>query len=435
MKKSKLIILSALTAMSLTSCSLFNDDDIVVENHFSVKEEAGSTESTGVKVGDVEAIKVSDVPGASVFKNVVYSNLPDGKIENTYKTGGANYTKYNVNDGEDYVADKNNNNFDLYVPANLDREQEHNVILFIHGGAWISGLKSHVNPYVKLFANEGYIAATIEYTLLSKDMDDPSLSIFRDLDEIDACVTTMVSCLKSLGFKEDKLSLVIGGASSGAHLAMLYAYSRATHPLPIKFIVDAVGPTDIQEDVWKAFKVTSEEELNAALDAGIEYTTIKAKKDENELRVLPVAGQGYDWNEYQTMRIANGMCGLPFELSEVEASTTDEKKETVTDKTSDVYKSIVSDTLSGEKLLSVTYHLKSSVKIPILCAYAGKDSVVGIGQFANLEDAMIHNSDKYVKGTDYEFFYFKNCGHVDLDTDTEQYTAFSNKILDWLKNK
>ena len=433
MKKSKYIILSVLSAMALTSCSLFNDDDIKVENHFSPKQDSTSIVVSEEKIGDVNAIKVEDVPTSLVFKNVPYSNKDGNKIKNTYTT--AKGFKYNVNNGDDYDTDKNNNNFDLYVPEEAAKDKDQNVVLFIHGGAWISGLKTDVNPYVKLFANKGYISATIEYTLLNKDMNDNSLSVFRDLDEIDACIQTIKESLVGLGYSADKLHLVIGGASSGAHLAMLYSYSRGSAcPMDIKFIVDAVGPTDIQESVWKAFKCADEAEYNAALDAGIEYSTIKARSDADKLKVLPVAGQGYDWTEYQTMRIANGMCGLPFSLAEVEASTTDENKVIVTDKTSGVYKSIVSDPNSGEKLLSVTHYLKTSSKIPMLCAYAGEDSVVGIGQFANLQNVMV-NEKSYVEGTDYEFFYFKNCGHVNLDKDAETYEAFSNAILNWLENK
>ena len=430
MKKSKYIILSVLSAMALTSCSLFNDDDIKVENHFSPKQDSTAIVVSEEKIGDVNAIKVDDVPTSLVFKNVPYSNKDGNKIKNTYTT--AKGFKYNVNNGGDYDVNKNDNNFDLYVPAEASKESHQNVVLFIHGGAWISGLKTDVNPYVKLFANKGYISATIEYTLLNKDMNDKSLSVFRDLDEIDACIETIKASLVELGYSAEKLHLVIGGASSGAHLAMLYSYSRgSTCPMDIKFIVDAVGPTDIQESAWKAFNCADETEYNAALDAGIEFSTIDAR-GASGLKALPVAGQGYDWNEYQTMRIANGMCGLPFELSEVEASSADQV--TVDNHSSDLYKSIVSDSNSGEKLLSVTYYLKSSGKIPMLCAYAGKDSVVGIGQFANLQNVM-ENEKSYVKGTDYEFFYFKECGHVNLDTDAEQYAAFSNKILDWLESK
>lgn len=416
--------------MALTSCSLFKDDDIVVENHFNSKEEASTVVESDVKAGGVAATTSSNVPGAMVFKNVVYSNMEDGKIENTYKTGGVNYTKYNVNEGQDYVADKNNNNFDMYIPEGVNKKADQNVVLFIHGGAWISGLKSHVNPYVQMFANKGYIAATIEYTLLDANLLDDTkadksaknseLSIFRDLDEIDACIYTMKKCLLELGF-EGNLNLVIGGASSGAHLAMLYSYSRgANSPMPIKFIVDAVGPTDIQVDAWKAFKNEDDRNATNALDKDV----IKDK----ELVALSVSGQSYDWNEYQTMRIANGMCGLPFSLTEVEEAALDEKKESV-DTSKPVYESIVGDPVSGEKLLSVTNYMTSANKIPMLCAYAGKDGVVGVNQYATLQKKMVS------VGTEYEFFYFKDCGHVNLDTDETQYEAFTNKIVNWLETK
>ncbi len=430
--------------MALTSCSLFKDDDIVVENHFKSKEEASTVVESDVKAGGVAATTSSDVPGAMVFKNVEYYNSTEGKkIKNSYKTG-AKFAEYNINKGEDYDADPNNNNFDMYIPEGIDKTKDQNVVLFIHGGAWISGLKSHVNPYVKMFANKGYVSATIEYTLLDADLLDEAkadkelknseLSVFRDLDEIDACIFTMKKCLKELGFDEDKLHLVIGGASSGAHLAMLYSYSRAaTCPMPIKFIVDAVGPTDIKEDVWKTFNAASQEEYNTMLADGIEHSAIESKRTSGDLKALPVSGQDYAWNEYQTMRIANGMCGLPFSLSEVEAAAADEKKETV-NHSKPVYESIVSDTESGQDLLSVTHYLKTSAKIPMLCAYSGKDNIVGIGQFANLQYAMEHDAG-YVKGTDYEYFFFKECGHVNLDSDKTQYEAFTNKIVNWLETK
>ena len=423
MKKSKYIIVSLLSAMALTSCSLFKDDDIVVENHFNAKGQVEEQKEAEAKIGDVESQRVDDVPNALVFKNIVYSNKEGGKIENTYTT--ANGFKYNVNEGADYVADKNNNNFDLYVPDGADRSKDQNVVLFIHGGAWISGLKTHVNPYVKKFASEGYIAATIEYTLLNQEMNNTSLSIFRDLDEISACLSTMKKSLKELGFNESKLHLVLGGASSGAHLAMLYAYSRGVgHVCPfddIKFLIDVVGPTDIRADVWKKFVDPDDRENPNALRSGA------TQQGAGHLADLNIAGQTNTWNDYQTMKIANGMCGLPYPLSEVEASTHD--NETVDDTSSPMYKSLVSNSDSAEWLLSVTYHMNDTNKIPMICAYAGNDQVVGVSQFANLEAKMID------AGTEYEFVYFKNCGHVDLDSDETQYNELITKILNWMATK
>ena len=435
MKKAKYIILSVLSAMALTSCSLFNDKDIVVENHFNEKGQTVEEKEAEAKIGDVESQRLDDVPNTLVFKNIVYSNMEGNKIKNTYVTASPYEFKYNVNGGENYDVDKNNNNFDLYVPDGAVRSQDQNVVLFIHGGAWISGLKTQVNPYVKKFAAEGYIAATIEYTLLNQAMDDDSLSVFRDLDEIDACLYTMKQSLVSLGFTGN-LNIVLGGASSGAHLAMLYAYSRDSKRVcpfgNVKFLIDAVGPTDIDEYVWKAFKCANQAEYDAALNAGIEFTAIEDRRSADALQELQVAGQSYYWNEYQTMRIANGMCGLPFSLSEVEAAAKDATL-TEVDHSTDVYKSIVCETvlgkLSGQELLSVTTYMTDSNKIPMICAYAGRDAVIGVAHFASLQSML----DGF--GTEYEYFYFKNCGHANLDTDETTYNAFIAKILNWMATK
>ena len=440
MKKNRLIILSALSVLALTSCSLFNDDDVdmKVENHFNSPEQASAPATPKETVNGVgsQDVKLGDTD-ALLFKNVEYSNTEDGKIKNSYTT--ANGFLFNTNNGQDYEVSSTDNNFDMYIPENLDRTQNHNVVLFIHGGAWVSGAKTHVNPYIKEFTKRGYIAATIEYTLLSKasltedTMDDDTLaknrtiSIFRDLDEIDACIYTMKDCLVKLGFS-GTLSLVIGGASSGSHLAMLYSYSRGSESAfgAPKFIINAVGPTDIKENVWKAFSFATEEDYNAALegDDALGYTRIHNAETSGNLQPLKVSGAEFNWNEYQTMRIANGMCGFPYTPAQVSA-TTDEEKTTV-NHTSDVYKDMVSNTVNGESLLSVTNYIDSLHNIPMICGYGGHDSIVGIAQYANLQTALQD------AGIDHAFYYFKDCGHTDLDKDETQYNNFMNKIVDWL---
>ena len=436
MKKTRLIVLSALSALALTSCNLFNDNDVnmKIENNFNTPEQASAPATPKETVNGVgsQDVKLGDTD-ALLFKNVVYSNTEDGKIKNTYTT--ANGFKFNTNNGEDYEASSTDNNFDMYIPENLNKTANHTVVLFIHGGAWVSGAKTHVNPYIKEFTKRGYISATIEYTLLSKaaltedEMDDDTLaknrtiSIFRDLDEIDACIYTMKDCLVKLGFT-GTLSLAIGGASSGSHLAMLYSYSRGSESAlgTPKFIINAVGPTDIKPNVWKAFIDDSDTVLNG----GIDKTAIDSQP--SNLKALGVSGASFEWNEYQTMRIANGMCGFPYTPAEVSATANAGKTE-VANKTSDVYKAMVSDTVNGESLLSVTNYISSSNKIPMLCGYGGKDSIVGIAQFANLQGKLIEED------VDYECFYFKNCGHTDLDKDETTYNAFMDKIVDWLATK
>ena len=431
MKKKALFALLVGALLPLSSCSLFNDDDLSFKNEYHVAEEkedlTGKTVLDGV-IG-VESPKVED---SLVFKDLYYAN-EEGKIVNTYKVGGVNENQFHVNNDQDYVGDPDENNYDLYVPNTAKRDDKHLVMLFIHGGAWVSGLKTDMNQYVYEFANQGYITATIKYTLLNKNSllvegtDNPELSLFRDLDEIDACIASIKANLAKLGFDTSKTQLAIGGGSSGAHLTMLYAYSRGQRsPLPIKFLLNAVGPTDITPDTWMKFKANEDD----CLDAGIDKTAIAAQKSASNLETLNISFEGVDlkWNEYQTMRVANGMCGFPYSSEDIAAASDSSKEEIV-------HANAASNAMTvgencGEKLLSVTHWITSENKIPVICAYAGKDRVVGINQYATLQAAL--EGAGYVKGTNFEFVYFKTAGHTNINAATDE-TAY-NELITHLTN-
>ena len=402
--------------MGLTGCGLFNDDDIKIKNSYNVPVETPEEDPDALKINGVAAQEFEQVPEAYCFKNISYAT--DDYVPNTYKDKSF---KYEVNGNENYPANRTSNNYDLYVPYSAPKDKDHVVILFIHGGAWVSGFKTDVNPYVFDFANRGYITATIKYTLLSREMNDTSLSIFRNLDEINACIASIKSSLEELGFDTSKSHLVIGGASSGAHLSMLYSYSRGNESaIPISFIVNAVGPVDIKPENWKCFKANVED----CVTAGVTYSAIKTQSDADNLSPLHIAGEPAEtkWNVYQTMRIANGMCGLPYPLSVVEAATSD--KETISDPSNAAYVSMT-EANGGEDLLSVTHYISASNKIPMVCAYAGRDGTVGIAQFAKLQKALMD-----VSFTDYDFIYFPDCDHTQISEnyDKAHYDEFTNKI-------
>ena len=437
MKKKKLLLIPLILSslMCLTSCNEVQSffSELLDENAFSFSNQYNPPVSTTEQVipdgaivaGGVMAKDAEETPNAYCFKNISYAK--NDSIENTYKIGGVNQNEFDVNDNENYPGSMYDNNFDLYVPKDLAKDQKHVVILFIHGGAWISGFKTDVNSYVHAFANKGYITATIKYTLLNKSMDDKSLSIFRDLDEIDACIGSIKSALEDLDFDTSKSNLVIGGASSGAHLAMLYSYSRGHRsPLPIKFVIDAVGPVDIKPENWKGYSSMNAEEFQAALEAGVGYTQIESLRSEGKLAPLKVSDGStvsYNWNDYQTMRIANGMCGIPYTAAEIEAATDSAKTEIVTPNAAS---NAMTKAGGGEDQLSVTYWMnKTTNRFPIVCAYAGKDGVVGIAQYAALEHAMDTLS------IEHEYFYFKESGHTNISEDATQYNSFVNKINDW----
>ena len=431
MKKTKLLTLPilAFALLGLSACALFNDDDMKHENVYNPPSEEyvpPEKDPNGIYIGDVKAKEDKEgVTNTYFFESIWYAK--DGKITNTYKSGGANENEFNVNGGEDFIGTKANNNYDLYVPKSELANKKHTVILFIHGGAWVSGFKSDVNPFVHEFANRGFIAATIKYTLLKESMDDSSRSIFRNLDEIDACVTSIKESLVELFASREvalnpdtQLELVIGGASSGSHLTMLYCYSRgAQAALTPKLIVNAVGPTDIKPEVWKKLATSSEH--------GPESIEKDSGNSLADLTIASTKQEGKKWDEYNTMRIANGMCGMPYTLEQVRAATEDES--TISDTNNEAYKAMTKVN-GGEDQLSVTHYITAGNKIPMIAAYAGMDSVVGINQFATLQTALEANG--YVKNTNYDFFYFRDSNHTQIDEahGGSVYTNFIDKIVE-----
>lgn len=440
MRKMRILELGIFAALliGVTGCGAIMNNVPTSSGDVSSSSETSESSSSSSEInpstpvaGGVPAETHSNVPNAYYFDSIPYfDKTEDGSyyVKNTYKNGGINHKEYNVNNGKDFKVLKQKNNFDLYVPRSLDKNANNTVVLFIHGGAWISGLKRDVNPYVHEFANRGYISATLKYTLLNADMNDTSLSVFRDLDEIDACINSIKLALEDLHFDTSKVNIAIGGASSGAHLTMLYTYSRGDNcPLPIKFIVNAVGPVDIKSEGWKCFNGNIEEAL--APEDALSYSKIEAQKAAGNLGTLPIAGQKDEdknqiyWNEYQTLRISNGMCGLPFSLDTVKAAS--ENKQDISDTSNEAYVSM-SKANGGQDLLSVTYWMnKSATKYPMVCAYAGKDSIVGIAQYARLEKAMDDN------GVDHDYVYFRNANHTDIskEFDETHYKQFVGYII------
>ena len=429
MKKKALFALLIGALLPLSSCTLFNDDDLAFKNEYKVAEEAEDTSDKTV-VNGVIGVETPKVEDCLVFKDVYYGNN-ENKIVNTYKVGGDNANQFHVNGDQDYESDPDDNNYDLYVPNSVNKNEKHLVMLFIHGGAWVSGLKTQMNEYCFEFAKKGYITATVKYTLLNKESllqegtDNPELSVFRDLDEIDACISSIKSVLGSLGFDTSKTQLAIGGASSGSHLTMLYAYSRGKKAaLPIKFLLNGVGPTDITPKTWMKFKAN--EDVILEDENALTKSSIATQKAADNLETLNIIFEGVDlqWNDYQTMRVANGMCGFPYTSAQIAASSSD--KENI-DNPNEASDAMIDGDNCGEKLLSVTHWITSENKIPIICAYAGKDRVVGINQYATLQSALDtagYTSDEY------KFVYFKTAGHMDINAKTDA-TAYG-KLLDHL---
>jgi acetyl esterase/lipase len=130
---------------------------------------------------------------------------------------------------------------DVYLPADRNTSSTKALIL-VHGGAWIGGDKADMTTVVlglkSLLPN--YAIFNINYRLAIL----PNGNLWpTQLDDVNVAVDFISSKASEYKFNNTKMS--IGGASSGAHLALLKAYKHNNGS--IKAVIDMFGPTNMPD--------------------------------------------------------------------------------------------------------------------------------------------------------------------------------------------
>ena len=322
------------------------------------------------------------------------SYAKDNKIKNTFKINCENYNEIigNLNDGRDYLKNERNY-YNLFIPyISLKRKDKFNgIILFIHGGAWLIGEKENVEYLCIRYAKYGYITAEMSYTLLLEKYKE--YSIFRILDEVTACIESIKEQLITKGFDESKLELGIGGYSSGAHIALLYGYSIKNIPLPLKFLIDFVGPVSLEPDYW--FKPKDKESI---------LEDLEPKDIEKAFKENKLIGTSDFEGVYAVLM--NGFLGKRF---------TDEQMKDMIDEKN---KTIKKDNKKYIELLNIVKFtfpttFVNSKAVPTLCKYGGNDSIIGVVHYSALKKL----SEKY--GNKLKLVYMKNAEHDLISYDNE----------------
>lgn len=127
---------------------------------------------------------------------------------------------------------------DIYLPANRSATTT-NVIILIHGGAWIEGDKNDFAGYITTLKQRlpGYAIININYRLAINNQNPfPA----QEMD-IKKAIEFIYSKTGEYAISKNFALL---GASAGGHLALLHAYKYES-PVKIKAVVDFFGPTDL----------------------------------------------------------------------------------------------------------------------------------------------------------------------------------------------
>ena len=157
------------------------------------------------------------------------------------KDASANENSYTVFKEVSYGASAAEK-MDIYLPAGHTAANTPAIVL-IHGGAWVSGDKAEFSDAVTALQSHlgDYALFNINYRLLGFDGTNPWPT---QLNDVEAAIDFIVSQAETYRFNPDKL--VIVGASAGAHLGLLKAYSRNTGGR-IKAVIDLFGPVDMKD--------------------------------------------------------------------------------------------------------------------------------------------------------------------------------------------
>ncbi|MBQ7540731.1 MAG: alpha/beta hydrolase [Clostridia bacterium] len=133
----------------------------------------------------------------------------------------------------------------LFLPERIDPQKPTDVLLTIHGGAWVSGSAKIFYEDCRAAAKAGYIAASMNY---SKIFNGASASDM--VNEIGLAISAMKADLEARGIQPGKL--IMAGHSAGAHIMLLYAYAEYKHcPMDIAFVVSNCAAADFLIDAEK----------------------------------------------------------------------------------------------------------------------------------------------------------------------------------------
>lgn len=159
---------------------------------------------------------------------------------------------------ENIVYKTNNNGeslaLDIYKPKTATSNKLP-VVVYVHGGAWAKGdkivrSKSYIEDFILKLVEKNYAVVSIDYTLVSETVHFP-LPI---QDTKDAIRWIRKNADK---YNFDTNNIGYFGASSGAHLSMLSAYSDdnkfvgssdlAAYSGKVNYVVSNFGPTDLNK--------------------------------------------------------------------------------------------------------------------------------------------------------------------------------------------
>ena len=172
--------------------------------------------AAGVTGGVVTMFMTSARPGALVWRAVITrSSRATSRAGSPPPPGVVAITDEQYEPGEDDAR------LDAYFPASLAAGERRPTVVWIHGGAWISGAKEVAAPYFAMLARGGFTVIAVEYSR-APDAQYPTPIV--QINDALAYVQRHAD-----RFHIDDEQIIVAGDSAGAQMASQIA-TLVTNP-------------------------------------------------------------------------------------------------------------------------------------------------------------------------------------------------------------
>lgn len=268
------------------------------------------------------------------------------------------------------------NTMDIYLPDSSS-EMDHDVpvFMYIHGGGWTTGDKKDGEGWAYAVNYLNCILVSINYRFIS--FDDDSIRCDDILMDIDNSIRFLKD--NASAYHIDTTKMAIGGDSAGAHLSLLYSYSMES-PIPIKFVMSRVGPTDLTDIEF------------------YEGSAISYPGKDNEKMTPDVAAA-----------LVNALAGTKYSLGKLKAQT--------------------EETLNEVNAISPIFHVDRNTPRTLL-AYGAMDNVVPLSQGILLDSKLTS------EGVEHDLIQFPNSWHNLADEkDDDIAKLFLNTMLKYFNEE
>ena len=166
------------------------------------------------------AFRVSPAPGAAIIR-IVFDKDAHQKREAMEKLPGTPTNVELVSDISYAEGDKDAV-LDVYVPKNSEYTNKSlPVVVWTHGGAWISGDKTDTVPYFKRLADKGFVVVAVNYSLA------PQKKYPYQIEQLNKAHAFIKNNIQRYNGNPSKI--VLAGDSAGSQLSSQLA-AIATNP-------------------------------------------------------------------------------------------------------------------------------------------------------------------------------------------------------------